>query len=315
MRRLCPLRRGKEYYQELAIAQRGDVNITRGSVGSWIAWAVRSTLHARLWPPVLHKAQLWQRINSKPVHPRQRLVINRLLDDFQGFLTTSKYAKLAKCSPDTALRDMRELLSRGILLQNPSGGRSTSYRLAEPDNITRVIVRTPHAPRGAGRSLPGDSTRSAGIPWRSTAMHSGRPRVRVRSRHHDTHHSSTTRMAGHPAPAAGPGALAVRLHGSRPAEAGTAFRHGRPGRGAGQPPGQVPAAAPDALVEVRPGFWRDDFGVVWNRTIDKDIGTVVDYQLQEPLVGGLSSFPIRTIRGGMPTCRRSWPPMPTASAT
>ena len=70
------------------------------------------------------------------MNERQRFVINRLLSDFKGYLTTSKYAKLAKCSPATSLRDIRELLSRGILLQNPGGGRSTSYRLAGPDNIT-----------------------------------------------------------------------------------------------------------------------------------------------------------------------------------
>lgn len=55
-----------------------------------------------------------------------------MLNDFRGFLSTSKYAKLAKCSPDTALRDIRELLEIGVLMQNPGGGRSTSYRLADP---------------------------------------------------------------------------------------------------------------------------------------------------------------------------------------
>jgi len=69
------------------------------------------------------------------VNERQRKVINRLLDDFQGHLTTSKYAKLAKCSNDTALRDIRELLERGIVVKNPGGGRSTSYRLAEPGEV------------------------------------------------------------------------------------------------------------------------------------------------------------------------------------
>jgi Fic family protein len=64
------------------------------------------------------------------------LVINRLLNGFKGFLTTSKYAKLAKCSQDTALRDIRELLDRGILVQNTGGGRSTSYQLADPGNVT-----------------------------------------------------------------------------------------------------------------------------------------------------------------------------------
>ncbi len=84
---------------------------------------------------MLHKAKLWQRINRRPVNNRQREVINRMLGGFEGFLTTSKYAKLAKCSQDTALRDIRELLERGIIVQNPGRGRSTSYRLAEPDMV------------------------------------------------------------------------------------------------------------------------------------------------------------------------------------
>jgi Fic family protein len=62
----------------------------------------------------------------------QRKVINRLLNGFDGKLSTSKYAKLAKCSTDTALRDIKLLLDQGILIQDEAGGRSTSYRLAEP---------------------------------------------------------------------------------------------------------------------------------------------------------------------------------------
>lgn len=82
---------------------------------------------------VLFKAQLWEKINRKPVNERQRLIINRMLeDDFKGHMNTSKYAKLAKCSNDTALRDIQDLKERGIFLQNSGGGRSTSYRL--PDN-------------------------------------------------------------------------------------------------------------------------------------------------------------------------------------
>ncbi|MDX2438035.1 MAG: hypothetical protein QNL88_13415 [Acidobacteriota bacterium] len=65
---------------------------------------------------VLHKAKLWQRINRRPVNNRQLEVINRLLGRFEGFLTTSMYAKLARCSQDTALRDIRELLERGIIV-------------------------------------------------------------------------------------------------------------------------------------------------------------------------------------------------------
>ncbi len=126
----------KDYCLRLEAAQRGDVNITR-----WLEWflgcldraigGAEGTLGA-----VLHKARLWQRINRRPVNDRQRLVINRMLNGFKGFLSTSKYAKLAKCSTDTALRDIRELVERGILVQNPGGGRSTSYRLGEPDAVT-----------------------------------------------------------------------------------------------------------------------------------------------------------------------------------
>ena len=65
------------------------------------------------------------------MNERQRLVLNRLLDGFEGKLTTSKWAKLAKCSHDTALRDILPLVERGILVRNPEGGRSTSYALAE----------------------------------------------------------------------------------------------------------------------------------------------------------------------------------------
>ena len=125
----------REYYRELESAQRGGLDITR-----WLAWFLgcldRTIEDAdRTLGSVLHKAKLWQRINLRPVNERQRKVINRMLDDFQGHLTTSKYARLAKCSNDTALRDIRELQERGILVKNPGGGRSTSYRLADPDEV------------------------------------------------------------------------------------------------------------------------------------------------------------------------------------
>ncbi len=125
----------KDYYRILESAQRGDLDITR-----WLEWflgcldrALCSAEETLAW--VLHKARLWERINRRPVNDRQRLVINRMLDDFQGFLSTSKYATFARCSADTALRDIRELLERGILVQNPGSGRSTSYRLAEARDI------------------------------------------------------------------------------------------------------------------------------------------------------------------------------------
>jgi Fic family protein len=79
---------------------------------------------------VLNNARFWERNQEVPFNPRQRLMLNRLLDGFTGKLTTSKYAKLTKCSQDTAWRDILPLVERGILVRNPSGGRSTSYSLA-----------------------------------------------------------------------------------------------------------------------------------------------------------------------------------------
>ena len=127
----------KEYYQQLEFAQRGDLDIT-----TWLTWflgclsrAIQSS-DERL-KGVLTKAKLWQQLQTRPVNERQRTVLNRMLDGFEGYLNTSKYAKLAKCSTDTALRDIRELIEHGILLQNPGRGRSTSYRLADPEEIVK----------------------------------------------------------------------------------------------------------------------------------------------------------------------------------
>jgi Fic family protein len=126
-------RERKQYYDSLESSQRGGVDITQ-----WLEWFLscldRALENAQenLWA-ILHKARIWERINQDgPVNERQHVVINRLLDGFEGKLSSSKYAKLAKCSPDTALRDIKELQARDILIQEAGGGRSTSYRLAEP---------------------------------------------------------------------------------------------------------------------------------------------------------------------------------------
>lgn len=126
----------KEYYIRLESAQRGSLDIT-----SWLAWFLDCLERAieasdAMLGSVLYKARLWQRINTKLVNDRQRKVINRMLEhDWQGYLSTSKYAKLAKCSTDTALRDIKELLERGILVKNEGGGRSTSYHLVDPGEV------------------------------------------------------------------------------------------------------------------------------------------------------------------------------------
>jgi len=120
----------KVYYEQLEKQQRGTLEIT-----GWLEWFLNCLGRAifcaeTILGNVLYKARLWDRINLNPVSERQRLIINRMLDnDFKGHMNTSKYAKLAKCSNDTALRDIQELKLRGIFIQNPGGGRSTSYRL------------------------------------------------------------------------------------------------------------------------------------------------------------------------------------------
>lgn len=124
----------KRYFDQLEAQQRATPDIT-----DWLSWFLdclgRALSNAETTlGNVLFKAQLWNMLHQKRVNGRQRLIINRMLaDDFEGFMNTSKYAKLAKCSNDTALRDIQELKTRGIFIQNPGGGRSTSYRL--PDHL------------------------------------------------------------------------------------------------------------------------------------------------------------------------------------
>lgn len=80
---------------------------------------------------MIAKARCWEKLREVPLNERQRRVINRLLEGFEGNLTTSKWAALTKSSNDTALRDILQLVERGVLVRNAAGGRSTSYSLAE----------------------------------------------------------------------------------------------------------------------------------------------------------------------------------------
>lgn len=122
----------KEYYRQLELQQRSSPDIT-----GWLEWFLdclgRAISNAgTMLDNVLYKAHLWDKINPKPVNERQRIVINRMLeDDFEGHMNTSKYARMAKCSKDTALRDIQKLKERGVFVQNPGRGRSTSYRLSD----------------------------------------------------------------------------------------------------------------------------------------------------------------------------------------
>lgn len=80
---------------------------------------------------IFHKAHFREAHTHKPFNKRQRVLINRLFDGFEGKLTSSKWAKLAKCSQDTALGDIDDLVKHGVLVKEPGGGRSTSYALAD----------------------------------------------------------------------------------------------------------------------------------------------------------------------------------------
>jgi Fic family protein len=127
----------KAYYDSLQAAQRGDLDVT-----AWFDWFLACLDRAfggaeRMLASVLVKARFWRRLADAPVNDRQRRILNRLLDGFEGKLTSSKWALLAKCSQDTALRDIDDLLKRGILVKSAGGGRSTGYVLAplpEPDS-------------------------------------------------------------------------------------------------------------------------------------------------------------------------------------
>jgi Fic family protein len=119
----------KQYYTTLARTQKSNLNVTR-----WQEWFLRCLVRAvegsqETLGSVLGKSRFWERFAQEPLNGRQIKVLNRLLDGFEGKLTTSKWAKLAKCSQDTAYRDILDLLERDALQKDPGGGRSTSYSL------------------------------------------------------------------------------------------------------------------------------------------------------------------------------------------
>ena len=119
------------YYQGLEAAQRGTLDITARL--EWFLDCLNRTFDGveETLSAVFRKARFWQSCAAMSFNERQKMIINKLLDGFTGKLTSSKWAKLAKCSQDTALRDIRELVEHGILAKDPAGGRSTSYHLAE----------------------------------------------------------------------------------------------------------------------------------------------------------------------------------------
>jgi Fic family protein len=119
----------KGYYDILESTQKGDLDIT-----PWLAWFLDCFSRAiggaeTMLASVLNKAQFWERHAGAAFNERQRSLINKLLNGFEGKLTSSKWAKLAKCSQDTASRDIEDLIKRKVLSKDEGGGRSTSYSL------------------------------------------------------------------------------------------------------------------------------------------------------------------------------------------
>lgn len=121
----------KQYYTVLQKVQHSSGDITE-----WLIWFLQCLKNALLetqhtLQKVLRKAEFWKLHEHTPLNERQRLVLNKLLDGFDGKLKTSKWARIAKCSSDTALRDIKDLIEKGILQQEQKGGRSTNYELTQ----------------------------------------------------------------------------------------------------------------------------------------------------------------------------------------
>jgi Fic family protein len=120
------------YYDILESTQKGDLDVT-----DWLEWVLACLDRAfsradDMLGDVLRKARFWRAFAGASFNQRQRAMINRLLDGFEGKLTSSKWAKIEKCSQDTALRDIDDLVGRRVIAKEAAGGRSTSYRLVVP---------------------------------------------------------------------------------------------------------------------------------------------------------------------------------------
>ncbi|MDR0767394.1 MAG: Fic family protein [Methanosarcinales archaeon] len=119
------------YYEILEKTQKGKLDIT-----DWLKWFLNCLKRAILLTEeilknVFRRANFWKTHENTPLNERQKFMVNKLLDDFEGKLKTSKWAKMTKCSQDTALRDIVDLLEKGILKKEAEGGRSTNYELAD----------------------------------------------------------------------------------------------------------------------------------------------------------------------------------------
>lgn len=125
----------KEYYHILEKTQKGDLDITE-----WIKWFLSCLINAlnateKILIRVLVKADFWNKHSKTIINERQKKVLNKLLDEFEGKLTSMKWAKITKCSKDTAIRDINDLISKDILQKETAGGRSTNYELKKNQTL------------------------------------------------------------------------------------------------------------------------------------------------------------------------------------
>lgn len=121
----------KRYYEVLQKVQH-----SAGDITEWLDWFLNCLHNALLetdktLSKIFSKIEFWRKHENTPINERQRFMLNKLLDGFDGKLKTSKWAKIAKCSPDTALRDIKDLIEKGIMRQEEQGGRSTNYELTD----------------------------------------------------------------------------------------------------------------------------------------------------------------------------------------
>jgi len=126
-----------EYYDILEKTQK-NIHVTKDGIDltSWLVWFLNCLNRAldtteNTLSGVFKKSRFWDSLSAESINERQKMIINKLFDGFEGKLTTSKWAKITKCSQDTAHRDILDLIEKGALVKDPAGGRSTSYSLKE----------------------------------------------------------------------------------------------------------------------------------------------------------------------------------------
>lgn len=131
----------KEYYKVLQ-----KVQYSKGDITEWLEWFLNCLKNAMLASEnisqkILLKAEFWNKHEQTPINERQRLLLNKILDGFEGKLQTSKWAKIAKVSTDTALRDIKDLIAKGILNQTNEGGRNANYELTDFNQLGEIKTK------------------------------------------------------------------------------------------------------------------------------------------------------------------------------